>query len=93
MLPESSSSDSWSPPRTVDEVATAQVLQFRPRTSIEPFLSRRQLAEHLDMSERWVDYRRHDGMPSYQFGNRRKFKLSEVLPWLQHWQEEHGDAA
>lgn len=71
-----------------------QLLQFRPRPTIEPFLSRRQLAEHLDMSERWIDYRRQDGMPSYQFGTRRRFRLSEVLPWISEWQRQHGgDAA
>lgn len=59
---------------------TGQLIQFRPR--IEPYLSRAQLAAALGMSERWIDYRRHEGMPSYQFGNRRKFKLSEVEAWM-----------
>lgn len=65
---------------------SGKILQFRPRTTTEPYLSRAQLATILDMSERWIDYRRKEGMPSYQFGNRRKFKLSEVEPWIAKWQ-------
>jgi hypothetical protein len=27
-------------------------------------------------------------MPSHQFGRRRKFKLSEVRPWIREWNQQ-----
>lgn len=50
-----------------------------------PTLTTRQLATHLGRSERWVQLRVRDGMPSLpptqRFASRR-FVLSDVQAWL-----------
>ncbi len=61
---------------------SATVIQF-PARAAKPYLSKRQLADVLGFSVRWVDYRVHEGMPSHRFGKRRRFRLSEVERWLE----------
>ncbi len=58
------------------------VIPFPRRTDWEPRLSKRQLADGLGYSTRWVELRVRDGMPSYIQGNQRRFLLSEVESWL-----------
>ena len=58
------------------------VIPFPRRNNWEPWLSKRQLAEHFGFSTRWVELRVRDGMPSTIHGNRRRFLLSEVEAWL-----------
>jgi excisionase family DNA binding protein len=52
------------------------------RSGDEPWLSKKQIAEHLGYSERWVDYRIRDGLPCKRLGNRWRFRRSEVETWL-----------
>ena len=58
------------------------LVQLRPA---EATLTKRQLAAHLGRSERWVELRVAEGMPSLsptaRFASRR-FVLSEVERWL-----------
>jgi hypothetical protein len=58
------------------------VIPFPRRSDWEPWLSKRQLADRLGFSTRWVELRVRDGMPSYTHGNQRRFLLSEVEEWL-----------
>lgn len=59
------------------------VIAFPRRSSWEPELSKRQLAQTLGYSTRWVELRVREGMPSYQQTNGyRRFRLSEVEAWL-----------
>lgn len=60
---------------------TATVLRITPRS--EPWLNKRQLAAHLGFSTRWVELRVGEGMPSKLWGNRRRFRVSEVESWLE----------
>lgn len=54
-----------------------------PRAAIrEPWLSKRQIAEHLGRSTRWVELRVREGLPSKMIGGRRGFRLSEVEAWI-----------
>lgn len=53
------------------------------RPGREPWLSKRQLAEHLGFSERWVELKVRAGMPHSRFGGRLRFQVSEVEAWLQ----------
>lgn len=55
-------------------------LNTPPRT--EPLLTKRELASHFRCSTRYIELRMKAGMPSYRLGNKRRFKLSEVEPWL-----------
>jgi hypothetical protein len=65
-------------------VADAQVIH------LEPWLDQSQLAELLSCSTRWVRYRDEEGMPGSTIAGRRKYRLSEIKPWLiqrGHWIE------
>jgi hypothetical protein len=61
---------------------TARVIQMPLRPGVEPWLSKRQLAGHLNYSVRWVELRVREGMPCERWGNRLRFKVSDVEPWL-----------
>jgi excisionase family DNA binding protein len=50
--------------------------------SPERWVTKRELAAHLGMSERWIELRVRDGMPSVRFGRSRRFLISEVEAWL-----------
>ena len=58
-------------------------------SSRERFVTKREVAEHLAFSARWVELRVAEGMPSYRFGGRRRFRISEVERWLR----QHGKKA
>jgi hypothetical protein len=49
---------------------------------LEPWLDKRALAAHLGCSERWLEYRAREGMPSWKIAGRIKFRASEVEAWL-----------
>lgn len=54
-----------------------------PRAAIrEPWLSKRQIADHFGRSTRWVELRVSEGLPSKMIGGRRGFRLSEVETWI-----------
>lgn len=57
------------------------VVRLEPR-----WLDKRELAQRLGCSVRWVENAARKGMPSAMIAGRRKFRFSEVEPWL----EEHG---
>jgi len=59
------------------------VIPFPARTAWEPELSKRQLAEVLGYSTRWVELRVREGMPSRMVGSQRRFRLSDVESWLE----------
>lgn len=59
-----------------------RVIHFPMRGGREPWLSKRELANHLHFSTRWVEYRVREGMPSQRMGGRLRFRLSEVESWL-----------
>jgi hypothetical protein len=49
---------------------------------LEPWLSKQALAAHLGCSERWIEYRVQEGLPSWRIAGRMKFRPSEVEAWL-----------
>jgi hypothetical protein len=51
---------------------------------LEPWLDKKMLAAHLGCSERWLEYRAREGMPSWKIAGRIKFKASEAESWLVH---------
>lgn len=51
-------------------------------TELEPWVGYAALAEHLDMSVRWLKSRVAEGMPSALIGTKRKFHISEAEDWL-----------
>jgi excisionase family DNA binding protein len=53
------------------------------RSEAEVYLTRRQVAERLNVGLSTLDKYVREGMPSYQWGLRiRRFKFSEVERWL-----------
>jgi excisionase family DNA binding protein len=49
---------------------------------IGAYLTKAQLAQELQMSERWIELQVRDhGLPSIQFGRSRRFKLADVEAW------------
>lgn len=53
--------------------------------AVEQLLTKRQVAEHLGRSTRWIELRVREGMPSEAPTTRfprRRFRLSEVEAWL-----------
>lgn len=48
----------------------------------EPWMTKRQLANHLSMSVRWIEMRVREGMPMVHFGNRARFRASQVENWI-----------
>lgn len=59
-----------------------EVVRFPRRPGSEPWVSKRQVAEHFGFSTRWVELRVREGMPSRAIGGRRRFLLSECEEWL-----------
>ena len=56
-------------------------------TQLEPYVDWERLGEAAGgASKRWLEDRVKEGMPSYWRGNRRIFKASEAIRWL----EKHG---
>lgn len=54
-----------------------------PRNALrEPWVSKRQVADYLGRSTRWVELRVREGLPSKMIGGRRGFRLSEVEAWI-----------
>ena len=49
---------------------------------LEPWMTKQQLANHLSMSVRWIEMRVSEGMPVMHFGNRARFKVSQVENWI-----------
>lgn len=60
----------------------AVVLQFPASVAAEPWLSKRQIADYLGRSTRWVELRVREGLPSKMIGGRRGFRVSEVEAWI-----------
>lgn len=67
--------------------------------SLEKWLDKRELADHLGCSVRWIDYRLASGMPHSIIAGRVKMKVSVVEPWLEarglisHKGDQNGAAA
>lgn len=58
-----------------------ELIQFPVK--FEPWLDKRQLADHLGMSVSWVEKQMQKGMPFERMGNRPRFKVSVVEQWLE----------
>lgn len=54
------------------------VVPFPSPVAPEPWLSKRQIADYLGRSTRWVELRVREDLPSKMIGGRRGFRLSEV---------------
>lgn len=46
------------------------------------WLDKEGIAAEFDMSVRWIEERMAEGLPHVHIGNRARFRVSEVEPWL-----------
>jgi hypothetical protein len=60
----------------------AEVIAMPTRAHTEPWLNKRQIANHYGRSIRWVELRQREGLPSRMIGGRCGFRLSAVNRWL-----------
>ena len=44
----------------------------------EPWLTKPQLAEHLAVSDRWIELQQHVGLPYLRMGGLNRYRVSEV---------------
>jgi hypothetical protein len=61
--------------------AGAQVIDLPRRTEWEPFLTKRDLAQHYRVTVRTIETWQSKGMPSRLRGGKRLYRLSEVEAW------------
>lgn len=54
--------------------------------TLEPWVTKAELAGHLATGVRWIEYRMAEGMPHAMIGGKAKFRASVVEKWLL----EHG---
>jgi excisionase family DNA binding protein len=74
--------------QTVTETTAPQVLAETRGKAGRSLLTVKELAQLLNMSERWVHERtRKREIPCYRFGNALRFDASEVWGWLAKWHE------
>ena len=52
---------------------------------VEPYLTKRQVAERLGFSVRWLESQvSRGGLPAHTIGGQRRFLWSEVQAWIKH---------
>jgi hypothetical protein len=70
----------------------AAAASVAPEPAVEPVpalaqrIGKRALADHYEMSTRWVEQRMSEGLPHEHMDGRARFVLSEADAWLR----EHG---
>ena len=65
--------------RHLQAVTTHKPADYDPA---ERFISKAELARHLNLSVRWVEARLAEGLPHYRVGGAVRFQLSAALRWL-----------
>lgn len=48
----------------------------------EPWVTKRQLASHLQVTERWIELQHPHGLPHLRRGGIVRYRVSEVDSWL-----------
>lgn len=67
---------------TIDGVHNNSTNAVSAAHELEPWMTKRQLSNHLSMSVRWIEMCVRDGMPMMRFGSRPRFRASEVENWI-----------
>jgi excisionase family DNA binding protein len=74
--------------RIATETTAPQRLAETRKIAGRSLLTVKELAQMLNMSERWVHERtRKREIPCYRFGSALRFDASEVWGWLARWHE------
>lgn len=62
---------------------TAQVYEFPASRMVDAVLTKKQLASYLKCSTKTIDRRTKEGMPSFMLGAQRRYRLKDVMEWLE----------
>jgi hypothetical protein len=63
---------------------TATVIPFPSGRAPEPWVTKKQLARHLNYSTRWIEQRQREGVPHRRDGNGHcRYRISEAEAWLE----------
>jgi hypothetical protein len=49
---------------------------------VEPWIIKQQLADHLLVTRRWIEFQQHFGLPYLRMGCMNRYRVSEVEDWL-----------
>jgi hypothetical protein len=49
---------------------------------LEPWVTKRQLADHLSVTPRWIELQQPLGLPRLSTGGLSRYRISEVEAWL-----------
>jgi hypothetical protein len=56
----------------------------------ERWVTKQQLADHLQVTRRWIEQQQHLGLPRLRMTGMNRYRISEVEQWLR---ERYGTAA
>jgi hypothetical protein len=48
----------------------------------EHWVTKQQLADHLQVTRRWIELQQHHGLPYMRMGGMNRYIVSEVEAWL-----------
>ncbi len=48
----------------------------------EPWVTKQQLADHLQVTRRWIELQQRHGLPHLRMGSMNRYIVSEVEAWL-----------
>jgi phage terminase Nu1 subunit (DNA packaging protein) len=48
----------------------------------ERWVTKQQLADHLQVTRRWIEMQQHQGLPYLRMGGMNRYIVSEVEAWL-----------
>jgi hypothetical protein len=59
----------------------------------EPWLTKPQLAQHLAVSDCWIELQQHVGLPYLRMGDLNRYRVSEVEAWIrEHYNSPPEDS-
>jgi hypothetical protein len=50
--------------------------------TVEPWVTKQTLADHLLVTRRWIELQQHQGLPFLRMGSMNRYRISEVESWL-----------
>jgi hypothetical protein len=59
--------------------------------TVEPWVTKQILAEHLLVTRRWIELQQHHGLPYLRMGGMNRYRISEVESWLRERYAQGGE--
>jgi hypothetical protein len=61
--------------------------------TVEPWVTKQRLADHLLVTRRWIEQQQHHGLPYLRMGGMNRYRISEVETWLRERYGQGGETA